>query len=885
MTPKKLNSIILVLAFLSGLLFASSCSTKKNTGMRRAWHNMTCKYNVHWNGKNSLNEGAMNLGENIVDNYNDVLRLYNYGTKKEAQLANPKMDRTIKKASIGIQKHSMYFGGEEKVKWVRYSYQLMGKAHFYKHDYISARRVFDYVSKEYENDPVHYEGYLWLAKTHIETERFEKAEATLNLLQSKLEEKDFPSNVERDLAMVQADFYLAQKNYDRAYTNLERGIELGNKREVITRAMFILGQINQMEGDLELASGYYKNVINRNPNYIMAFEAKMNLAQSYDEGTGDSKNINKVLNKMLKDYQYKEFQDQIYYALADIALKDGNIEQAIEYLQKSVSTSVKDNYQKSKSSLELADIYFERAEYNPAQAYYDTAVTFLPTDYPDYDLIKKKANVLSEIVIHAQTLRLQDSLQHLAAMDTIALLAMIDGIIKDYQIEQERLREETELALEEGGVQFVNINDRSNQRLGGKWYFYNTQAKSMGRSEFINKWGGRKLEDNWRLSDKRGLLQSFDEDLVEEGEPGISDTTQTEVIVTDPETREFYLATIPGTPEEIQASHDLVIDAYQKLGFLYLEELNDTINALETYLVFQQKYPDNKYRIESWYALYKIYTEQGNAEAAARYKSLIVSNYPESNYAKVILDPDYYIKQSQEKGKAAKLYERAYEAFGREQYYRVITYADRALEQYPDDSALMPRFMFIRAISLGKVDVPDTLYAALDNLIVTYPESPVIPRAQAVLRMLQLEYGLGVPDDKKQELLDAQKEPSLYNYEPESMHMFIMVINSDVIELDPLKVRISDFKKKYFRLERLRIKSLMLDNQRSVITIGNFDNKEDAEPFYLAIQDDEYVLSGLSKNDFEMFTISMTNYPVLYREKNVKAYGEFFDVYYLDTVE
>ncbi|HEY9115859.1 MAG TPA: tetratricopeptide repeat protein, partial [Bacteroidales bacterium] len=324
MINKKLNSFLLVVSALLFLLSISACSTKKNTWSRRAYHNVVCHYNVYWNGGMSMKEGQKQLQNDVEDNYNEVLRVYNYGLKKDAAKLNPKMDRTIKKASIGIQKNSMYFGGREYIKWVRKSYLMMGQAHFYKQDYTSARRVFDYVSKEYEDYPIRFEGYLWLAKTYIQTQRFQKAEATLNFLQSRIEESDFPASVKKEMVLVYADFYIAQNNYYAAYPYLERALEMGNKRDLVTRTQFILAQINQEEGDLQAASEYYKKVINRNPNYKMDFQARINLAKSYDEGTGDSKHINKVLKKMVKDYRNKEFLDQIYYALAEIAFKDDN---------------------------------------------------------------------------------------------------------------------------------------------------------------------------------------------------------------------------------------------------------------------------------------------------------------------------------------------------------------------------------------------------------------------------------------------------------------------------------------------------------------------------------------------------------------------------------
>lgn len=614
------------------------------------------------------------------------------------------------------------------------------------------------------------------------------------------------------------------------------------------------------------------------------------MAQCYDEGTGDSKNINKVLHKMVKDFKNKEFLDQIYYALAEVALKDGNVESGIEYLRLSVSSSTKDNYQKSTSALQLADIYFDRNAYADAQAYYDTAVSALPEDYPNYRIIKNKATVLTDMVMHAQTITLQDSLQKMARMDTVELYAMIDGLIDDYIEEKERKQEELESGITDGGgVQFIDMNKGPSQRqsLGGKWYFYNSQALSMGRSGFIQKWGNRKLEDFWRLTDKRMVMQSFDDDLAEEGGDDIvNDSIQADARPSDPELRPFYMVNIPKTEEDIKRSDTLIIYAYSKLGFLYLEELGDTVNALETYLEFQERYPENQYRLESWYALYKIYNEKGDLDKAQHYKNLIIENYPDSDYAKVILDPDFYIKQAQEKNQTASQYEKVYKAFEREQFYRVITLSDNAIEQYPEDTAYIPKFKYLRAISLGKVDVPDTLYAALDDLIVSYPNSPIIPMAQATLRMLQLEYGLGISEEKKKELQEAaQGEPSPFTYDPEAKHLFIMIIISADIEVDPLKVRISDFKKKYFRLDRLNIKSLLLDNQRTLISVGNFDDKDDAEDFYSTLKNDEYVLSGMEQDGFEIYTISMNNYPIFYRDKNVKAYREFFNKYYINFEE
>ena len=130
MANRRLNTLLILFVAVIFLPIINSCSTKKNTWTRRAYHNVTCHYNVYWNGMVSLDEGKQLLADKVRDDYNDVLRVFNYGTKLDAVSLNPKMDRTIKKASIGIQRHSMTFGGKEKCKWVKDSYLMMGMAHF-----------------------------------------------------------------------------------------------------------------------------------------------------------------------------------------------------------------------------------------------------------------------------------------------------------------------------------------------------------------------------------------------------------------------------------------------------------------------------------------------------------------------------------------------------------------------------------------------------------------------------------------------------------------------------------------------------------------------------------------------------------------------------------
>ena len=202
----KISSI----AVLASLLLLCSCSTKRNTLTRRAYHNLTSHYNVFWNGQYSLIEGDKQLKSNAKDDYSKVLRVYNYGSKNEAMTLNSQMDRALQKTSICVQKHSMKFNGKERVRWIDDAYLVMGKAHFYKQDYIPAKRTFDFVSTEYNYNDIALLSNLWLVKTYIQTEEYPKAIAMIEQLQSKMaDKKKLPKELYRNFDLTVADYYIA----------------------------------------------------------------------------------------------------------------------------------------------------------------------------------------------------------------------------------------------------------------------------------------------------------------------------------------------------------------------------------------------------------------------------------------------------------------------------------------------------------------------------------------------------------------------------------------------------------------------------------------------------------------------------------------------------
>jgi hypothetical protein len=153
--------------------------------------------------------------------------------------------------------------------------------------------------------------------------------------------------------------------------------------------------------------------------------------------------------------------------------------------------------------------------------------------------------------------------------------------------------------------------------------------------------------------------------------------------------------------------------------------------------------------------------------------------------------------------------------------------------------------------------------------------------------MLSRDFGLGEPivTDEEGAADTIKAIPDIYSFDKFAMHLAMIIVNSENVEVDPLKIRLSDFKKKSFDLLNVRIKSLMLDGKRTIVSIGNFENKEEADRLYVALVNDEYVFSGLNPDDYDVVTISIGNYPVFYKEKDVEGYLIYFNEYYLKSIK
>jgi hypothetical protein len=538
----------------------------------------------------------------------------------------------------------------------------------------------------------------------------------------------------------------------------------------------------------------------------------------------------------------------------------------------------------------LADLHFETPNYPLAQAYYDTAMQVLPEDFPNYEELQEKTEVLTGLITNLTVVQVQDSLQHLAQMPEKERNAILDELIKKIaeEEEQERLaeieRQRTLSVLEQNS----RMENRNMQQSGG-WYFSNPTAVSFGFTEFQKKWGRRKLEDLWRLSNKR-VVADFGDEVVDELADSDSLVADSLAVAyeTDPKKREFYLQDLPITEEQLAESDSLIEEALYTMGFIYLDGLKDNDKSIETFEVLLKRFPATKHGLQVYYQLYKNYEFVPDKAKSEYYRDLIVQEYPDSDYAKLIVDPNYNLVLEAQRNAAKNFYLNTYNAYMSDQFYMVINNYNEALIKYPE-SNLISKFEFLKALALGKVQNLDSLAVAMQFLIDTYPGSEVEPLARDILSRLS-------PDEKGNLVLNEQPVvqtgeeikviedviDSPYIVDPDGVHFFLLLVDGTKTNINALKIRLSDFNSKYFRTAQLKINSIIFQAEMQMITVGNFENAEKVMTYFESIQQNPYIIGQIEDSDYEMMVITVDNYPVFYREKDVDAYKAFFESNYLN---
>ncbi len=831
--------------FLLAFCLLAACSRKKNTFLNRNIHAVSTEYNVLYNGDMAFVDAKNQLAAGYRDNFWEILpieRIEVSEADEKAPGANKSGDfnRAEEKAAKAIQKHSMYIDGNEHNPQIDEAYMLLGKARYYDGRFIPALDAFNFILDRYPTSNSINKAKVWKAKTNI---RLKNEEFAIDILKNMFKQEELDEEDRADGAAMLAQAYVNLDSLPQALEYMKMASDYIKDKELKGRYTFIKGQIYNLLNEKDSANLAFDKVIkmNRKTSRSYLINAHLEKARNFDYESGDRIAFLELLGDLGKDRENRPFLDRIYYQTGEYYRSTDSIEGAEAFYNKSIKAFKQDRILQSKNYQILAEINFDHAEYKNAGAYYDSTLTFMMANSREWRRVKKKRENLDDVIKYEDIALKNDSILRLVNMsesEQLAYFTEFTNRLKEKAVKDslENIKNEKRIADNEF---YKKDKSGAGSGKGSTFYFYNQSTVAYGKQEFRKIWGDRRLEDNWRLSSKKSIIESMD-DEVKEIEVPIAENE-----LYNPET---YIARIPTEEKVIDSIGKDRNFAYYQLGLIYQEKFKEyelAANRLEKLLSFQ---PEVRLIVPAQYNLYKIYEILDRPDRSEFYKNDILTNHADTRYAEILRNPNSQLPTDESSPEFK--YNQLYREFEAQHYADVIEKCEEYIMTY-NGTDIVPKFELLKATAIGREQGFEAYKTALNFVSLNYPNSDEGKQAQNIYSNIlpKIEKAEFTPDDQ------GEKWKLVYKFstdEKEDAQKLKVILDKAITEFNYTNMKTSI---DYF------------DPQTELVIVHGLSTMLGARGFGEVLKEKkEY---KIKRNYFE---ISTPNYKIIQIHKNLDDY-------------
>ena len=902
------------------LLAATGCSTQKNTAKTRWWHSFKARYNTYYNGTLAYIDGSLEKENGNKDNFTEMLPLYSVGNKQSREIGKGNFEKAIEKCQKTIKLHSIKKRPvwdkkrrktEKDIEWLSRreynpflwkAWMLMGRSQFYKGAFDEAASTFAYMGRLYQTQPAIYaKSRAWLAKCYLEEGWLYDAEDVVR----NMERDSIHWSARKEWDYTYADYYIHTGDYAKAIPYLRKVIKHEMRRKQRAREWYLMGQLQAALGNKAEAMRAYKRVIRQNPPYEVEFNAR--IAMTEVMSGGQWKKMVSRLKRMAASDKNKEYLDQVYYAIGNIYLAQNDTAKAISAYERGAAKATRSGIEKGVLLLKLGDIYWEMERYNDAQRCYGEAIGLLDKERKDYEELSHRSKVLDQLVPYTDAVHLQDSLQTLAKMDEKDRNAAIDRTIAELKRKEkeERDRQAEQNAQEtmqqnSGNNNMQQQNNRQqnnmNEQTNGLWYFYNATAVSQGKSAFQKMWGKRENVDNWQRVNKTVVNFGGNQEETELSEAQLDSIARQEAIEdslaqiadsaqNDPHKREYYLAQIPFTEDQIEASNKIIEDGLFNAGVIFKDKLNNLPLSEKQLKRLTSQYPDFEKMADAYYHMYLLYMRKGETDVAEGYVERLKKEYPESEWTTLLSDPYFVENAKLGVHMEDSLYASTYDAFKAARYAEVSGNVRISDSRFPL-GANRDKFVFIGGLSkLNEGDAEGCL-EDMNTVVKKWPQSGVAEMAGMIVkgvsegkRLKGGKFDLDNVWERRSEVLTDNDSTAVRELSDERFAAFTFMI--------AYKPDSTDENLLLFELARYNFTSFLVRNFDIAVEdadgihrmkVSGFRNYDEALQYVRQLFTNKTITSLIGRN--RTIIISEKNLPLLGRQFSYDDYARFYDKHF-----
>ena len=895
------------------IIAATGCSTQKNTAKTRFWHSFKARYNTYYNGSLAYIDGSLEKENGNKDNFTEIIPLYTVANKQSRELGKLNFDRAIEKSQKTIKLHSIKRRPEwtknrrkteKDIEWLSRreynpflwrAWMLMGRSQFHKGAFDEAASTFAYMGRLYHTQPAIYaKSRAWLAKCYIEEGWIYDAEDVIR----GMERDSIHWSARKEWDYTYADYNIHIGDYKKAIPHLRQVIRHEMRRKQRAREWYLMGQLHAALGNRPEAMKAFRHVLRQNPPYEVEFNARIAMTEVMADS--QAKKMIGRLKRMAASDKNKDFLDQVYYAIGNIHMARRDTTQAITAYERGVAKATRTGIEKGVLLLRLGDIYWDMERYSDAQRCYGEAIGLLDKERKDYEQLSNRSKVLDQLVPYTDAVHLQDSLQSLARMSEADRNAAIDRTIAELKRkEREERRKQQEQEAQEtisknGGnnmaQQRPNAAQQNQQNKNAQWYFYNPMAVSQGKTAFQKQWGKRENVDNWQRVNKTVVAMAGEEqemsqhqldsiaraEAVADSLAQIADSAQN-----DPHRREYYLAQIPFTQEQMEASNKTIEDGLYNSGVIFKDKLDNLTLSEKQLRRLVDNYPDYEGTADAFYHLYLLYMRKHEPRTADEYVERLKQQYPDNEWTTLLSDPHYVENARFGIAIEDSLYAATYDAFKASRYSDVTANVQISNRRYPL-GANRDKFIFIGG--LGKLNEGDAegCIADMKTVVEKYPQSGVAQMAGMIVkgvdegrRLHGGKFDLAGMWDRRTVVLRDSDSTAVQELSTDRNAAFVytIVYNPDSLNENRLMFELARYNFTSYLVRNFEINIEEADGLRR-ITISGFRNYDEALQYARQLHTQAAVTRLVGKN--RSLIVSETNLPLLGRQFSYADYDKFY---------
>ena len=944
------------------ILGSDKTFTTKYTVPRRVMQSMSTHYNFFFNANVKLTDVVAGAKQGFQEDYTQLLPFYNYTLDATAS-QKTELDSVLQKCNAGILLHDL------RNEWIDDMYFLMGKAYFFKKQFDSAYIAFQYLnyyfqpktdeelgfkkyigsnlneegnvysvstkektsitSKIFSEPPRRNDALVWQLRNYIEDSSYNAASA---MIQTLKRDQLFPRRLKPALEEMHAYLFYKNKVWDSAAHYLIPALDNTENMAERARWEYLIAQLYALNKNTKEATAFFDRCIKHTIDPVMEVYARLNkikLVQGDNEAKIIDENIQQLL-KMARRDKYYNYRNIIYYMAAQMEMQRNNFDAAKTWLLRSVKYNNENIDQRNRSFLYLGDLAFEKKEYELAYSAYDSLDINSPV-VKNAAMISQRRDALSGVITKIQTIRVEDSLQKVAAMPE-------DEREKYVKAAARRLRRER--GLKENDSLNMNSNNPFANNTGtdifaenegkGDWYFNNNGLKSKGFTSFRNNWGSRPNVDNWRrMADITAQFK-----MPEPSNDRSPDEVMNKADHPEDISYEGLMKNLPLTPGAVQVSNDSIQAALFGLGKAFKDQFEDYTEAIMNYETLLNRFPDTRYQEEAVFDLYYCYTKLNMPVKARQYREILAKIAPQSQYIEYIDNPKAVEERKTKlKNEATHEYEKIYDLFLEGKFEEAVIQKTKA-DSIFGNAYWTQQLLYIESVYYIKQKDDNSAINALQHLIQINPETPVSKKAENMMDVLKrrdeiekyltnldikraAEDSVAVVEEKPkagvQEQVKALTQPkalevaaaketiikpaidsSVFNrpkpapqagfsYDPSAQHYVAVVLNKvDIVYGNEAKNAFNRYNRESFNDQQIEITILPLDDDNKLMLMSGFSDAVGALDYVSKLKRvaGAQVIPWLAAEKYSFIVISANNLEVLKNNKDLGGYKQFIEANY-----